>query len=588
MKKTGKHIGLILLAWFCTGLVTAQDPAFTATVDKNPVSVDDVFSLELTLQNARGDIAAPDLSDFTIVFGPSRSSSIRIINGEQTSTMSLTYTMRPKTVGTFEIGIAKAVVNGKVLTSSPIELKVVKGSSTSTTPSAPSTTREQTRPSGDKNLMVRIQLSQYRAYKGEGIVATYVLLSRYPNIDLGDVEFPTLNGFWSENVKTDQTSWERDMETVDGVAYRKAILRRQVLFPQRAGTLKIGAFTLEGRVNRSFFNPGSEVKVRSNEPSIQVMPLPDPEPRSFNGAVGSFTITADIDRQEVAANEAIKLKLTVSGHGNLNLINAPKIDFPEDFETYDPEINDRISIGAGGVRGTRTYTYLAIPRYAGTYEIPEIKFTYFNPESGQFNTSSKGPFTIQVSDATGLVPGPGAPIAKSRVETRGTDVRYIITDSGSLSPRGKMFFGTATYWFALIAPMVIFFGFVLLHRKQAELAGDVVGRKRRRAKRIAKQRLKAAEQSLKSGAGKDFYAEVFRALFGYLSDKMNIAPGELSKATIAAELHGRNVNEATIEEVLYVITTSEQARFSPTGQTADELFYRRTVSLIEKLEEVIR
>ncbi len=576
------------MAWLCTVMASAQDPVFTASVDKNPVSVDDVFSLELTLENARGNITAPDLSQFTVVFGPSRSSSVRIINGEQSSTMSLTYTMRPKTTGTFEIGIAKAMVNGKVLTSSPIELQVIKGASTSSTPSPPSAPREQARPAGDKNLMVRIQLSKHRAYKGEGIVATYILLSRYPNIDLGDVEFPTLNGFWSENVKTDQTSWERDLETVDGVAYRKAILRRQVLFPQRAGTLKIDAFTLAGRVNRSFFNPGTEINVRSNAPAIEVLPLPDPEPRSFDGAVGTFTITAEIDRQELSANEAINLKLTISGRGNLNLITAPKIDFPEDFETYDPETTDRISIGAGGVRGTRTYHYLAIPRYAGTYEIPEIKFTYFDPDKGQFVTEANGPYNIKVADAGGLVPGPGAPIAKSRVETRGTDVRYIITDSSSLTPRGKIFFGTGFYWFALIAPIVIFLGFVVFHRRQAELAGDVVGRKRRRAKRIAKQRLKAADQALKVGAGKDFYAEVFRALFGYLGDKMNIAPGELSKVTIAAELHGRDVNEATIEEVLHVITTAEQARFSPTGQTADELFYRRTVSLIEKLEEVIR
>lgn len=577
----------VLLAFLMAGFAKAQDPVFTASVDKNPVGLNDVFSLEITLENARGEITPPDLSDFSVIFGPARSSSLRIINGRQSSTLSLTYTMRPRSVGTFEIGIAKVTVNGKVLTTSPIKVEVVEGSSRPSAQSPTGATRGSVQEREDPNIMVRIELSKNRAYKGEGIVATYVLLSRYTNFNLRDVNFPTLDGFWSENVQSDQTRWERTLVTVNGLSYRKAVVRRQVLFPQRTGTLKLEPFSLTGMVNRSFINPGTEVDVRSNSPTIEVLPLPRPEPETFHGAVGNLETGVSIDRTEVEANEAIKLKINVTGTGNLKLISAPEISFPKDFEVYDPEITDRINIGAGGVRGARTFTYLIIPRYAGSYQIPEINLTHFDPGKKDYVTTTHGPFDIEVSGSQAGASAPGAAVAKSRVENSATDIRYIVTDSDRLERKGQMFFGKFGYWTLLSAPPILLVVFVFVMRRREELEGDVVGKMRRRAKRVAKSRLKTAENALKASESKQFYAEVSRALFGYLSNKLGIPPGQLTKSGIADELRRRKISEEVIEEVMHVLTVAEQARFSPTKQEADEMFYRRSAALIEKLEELI-
>ena len=588
MKKIGRHswiafLGLVLFPLFSWG----QGATLTATVDKNPVSVNDVFTLKITLTNGKGNIETPDLNDFRVVFGPSRSSSYRIVNGRQSSAITFSYTLRPKQTGTFEIGVAKASVDGKVLTTSPIKVEVVKGASSSSS-SASQGSRGATQSSAPKstnqNLMVRIQLSKSNVYKGEQVVVSFSLLSRYNNIDLGEMDFPTLDGFWTEEFPEQETTWEPTLEVINGMQYRKAILRQLVVFPQRPGTFEIDPLTLSANVNRSFFNPGESITVRSNTPRITVNALPDEAPESFNGAVGNFDFSATVDKTEVKANEAINLKVKVTGSGNLSLIDEPDFQFPEDFEVYDPETDDRISVSTGGVRGSRTFQYLIIPRYPGEYTIPELEFSFFNTNTGKYQAAKAGPFNFSISDDAGNVPAAGAPRAKNIVEQSGLDIRYIITDENLLRAPRSQFFGTPLFWAGSAGPFALLIIFLIYHQRKEALDKDVRGRRKRGASKMARKRLKAAEGALKSGDSQLFYQEIFKALYGYLGDKLGIPIGELSRQKILAELQRNELKEATVNDVMYVIDTCETARFAPVTETSDEVFYNRTAELIENLE----
>ena len=568
--------------------LAAQDVSFYASVSRNPVATGETLTYTITLENGRGNISAPDLSDLNVVFGPSTSSNFRIINGRQTSSMTLSYTMRPMRTGKFTIGSASVVVEGKRLTTDPIEVEVTRGTSQSNRSGTASGNTATATPSSDSNLLVQVQLSKRKVYLGEEILATFVILTRYRNLEVSETNFPALPGFWSEEVKMDQASWEREYTMIDGVPYRKAVIRRQVLFPQRTGRIEIPPLDVTAVVNRSFFQPGTEIKVKSNAPTVTVMPLPEKAPESYDGAVGDYEFTAELDRVDVPANEAINLKLTISGRGNLTLVNGPKVQFPADFEAYDPETKDRINVGAGGVRGSRSFQYLIIPRYPGDYEIPEIKFSFFNPSDGKYQTITRGPFNIHVSGTPGEASSGGGMRSQNIVKQSNEDIRYIETDAERLKADGSHFFGSPLYFVLLVLPFVIFAGFVLFRKKREADAFDVEGTRKRKATRMARKRLKSAAGALKSNDSKLFYAEIFKALYGYLSDKLGIPGSLLSRQVIADNLRDRGVDEDLIHQLTRTLEDCEMARFSSTEKMGDENFYSQTVKLITKLDSKIK
>jgi len=588
LKKTGKYIGFILFL-FLTLVSYGQEVSFYATVDKNPVRMSDVFSYKITLVNGRGNITPPDLDDFNLVFGPSQSSQYSLSNGRQSSTLTLSYTLRPLKTGTFKIGQAKVQVDGKTYTSDPIEVKVIEGDSKSGLGNNSNSNQAQ-KPkasSKDENIILRINVSKLDAYIGEQITATYVLFTRYQNLDVGDMRFPTLNGFWTEDLKDEKASWQRDYEIIKGVPYRKAILKRQVLFPQRSGELKIESMEIEGRINRSFFNPGKAVTIVSNAPKINVKALPGGAPETFKGAVGSYKFNVDIDETELKANEAINLKIDISGTGNLPLTEAPEIEFPSDFEVYDPEVNDRINVSANGVSGRRRFQYLIIPRYPGEYEIDKISFSYFNPGAGKYQTKSAGPFKFAIEGEGGSVPTT-AERRKNRVTPAANDIRYIFTNPQDLMLKGKMLYGTVGFYTLLGSPFVLLLIFLVFRKRKESLEQDITGTRRRRANRMAKQRLKEAQRALKQNDSKAFFAEVSNALYGYLEDKLVIPKSQLSKPIITDKLKSRNVDQADIDNLFKTLELCEMARFASMDSSNEKSIFEQTVSLIETLENKLK
>ena len=567
--------------------VKAQQITAEATVDKNPVSVDDSFKFTITLSNTKGTITPPDFKDFSVAYGPIQSSSFQNVNGQQSSNITLTYALIPKRIGTFKIGKATINSGGKVYETAPVEIKVIEGESQNK--SSQGTVKSNAQSTGNDNLLLRINLSKSKVYQGEQFVVTYNLYSLYNNIQIIDFQLPSFNGFWTEEVKISESSWETKLETINGKNYRKAILKRQILFPQRSGKLSLETMTVNCLVNRGFFNNGQEVKVVSNKPVVEVIPLPAAnKPADFSGTVGAYTFDVNVDKKNVKENEAINLLVKISGNGNLKLTEEPKINFPADFEVYDPKISDKINVGSSGMSGSRTFEYLVVPRHAGEFQLNPIVFNYFDLETKSYKTKTSGDLKFIIEKGDGTVSTTYSPVNKEDVSVVGQDIRYIKTNSGGLKEKNNHFFGSFIFYSLFLLPVFLFLLFLFVRNKNIKENSDVNAVKRKSANRLARKRLVVAEKALKQKNEKVFYQELSKALYGYLGDKLNIPLADLSKEKIRESLMNHSIDNANTTEVIGMIERCEMARFAPVSDLTADQVYSETVSLIEKIESQIK
>jgi BatD DUF11 like domain len=588
MIKTKYKCFIYLLVLFFSGKVLAQQINVDATVDKNPVSVDDSFKFIITLSNTKGTITPPDFKDFSIAYGPIQSSSFQNINGQQSSNITLTYALIPKKIGTFKIGKASISANGKIYETTPVEIKVIQGES-SQNKSNQSTAKSNVQASGNENLLLRINLSKSKVYQGEQFVVTYNLYSLYNNIQIINFELPSFNGFWTEEVKISESSWESQLESINGKNYRKAILKRQVLFPQRNGKLSLEAMTVNCMVNRGFFSNGQEIKVVSNKPTVEVLPLPsNGKPADFAGTVGTYSYEVSTDKNSVKENEAINLTVKIAGNGNLKLIEEPKINFPADFEVYEPKINDKINIGAGGMSGSRIFEYLIVPRHAGEFQLNPVTFSYFDLDSKTYKTKTSGDLKFIIEKGDGSATTTYSPVNKEEVSVVGQDIRYIKNNTDNLTDKNNLFFGSFLFYTLLSLPALAFFLFLFIRNKNRKENSDVNSVKKRKANQLARKRLILAEKALNQNKDTLFYQEISKALYGYLGDKLNIPLADLSKEKIKINLINQSIDEANAKEVIEMIERCEMARFAPVSDLTAQQVYNETVALIGKIESQIK
>lgn len=584
---------LALIGFFAGFTLFGQDVSFSASVNKNPVGVNDNFSLTLTLNNADGDILAPDISDFILLYGPGSSTSIQFVNGKRSSSYAYTYTLKPKAEGNFKIGPFKAKANGKTYSSNVIDFKVVKGQPAQVNQQnkGNSATQQPTAISGNQdNLIIKIKLNKSRIYVGEAVLATFVLYSRYQSLELQEFESPAFNGFWAEELENKRASWDDKIEVIDGKQYRKATLRQVVLIPQHAGNIKINKIKLSALVNASFFNRGSLVETYSNAPVIKVKPLPEGKPADFSGAVGSFELKAKTSEVEINTNDALNFVVEVKGSGNLKLVNAFNVQFPGDFEKYDPKSSENISVNQNGMNGVKKWDYLLIPRHEGNYEIPSLRFSYFDLKTKKYKTISAPAIPIKVNKGNNSVEAAGGLVYsspnKQDFQLLDEDIRYINNSTPLFIPNGQYLFGSFRYYAMFFAPALFFIGFVFIRRKVEDASKDVVGRKMKRAQKKAFHHLKLAENEKKKD-GQDFYDHVSTALYGYIRDKVNMGNAELNKSVIEDRLKEKNLDPALIKDFLYVTETCEMARFAPIGDVSKQELIDRSKEIIVQIEKKI-
>ena len=523
-----KYIVLFWLCCLCAGMRAAVQVTASAP---DVVEEGEQFRLSFTVNTQDvSDFRWAEPEGFSIDMGPSRSSqsSFQMINGKTSQSSSITYTyiLSALKEGTYTLPVATATVGGKQYQSKALSIKVLPGSGAGTQGNRPGGGRHermQTQDAGakitGKDLFVTVTADKQRLYEQEAVVLTYKV---YSLVNLSQLAggMPDLEGFHTQEIPLPQQK-SLKMETHNGRTYGTVVWRQYVLFPQRSGKLTIPSIKFEGIVvqqNRNidpidaFFNGGSamvEVKKTIVAPALtlQVDPLPSPRPENFSGAVGKFNISASLTPSEVKANDALTLRVTVSGNGNMKLMKAPTVDFPKDFETYDAKITDQTKVGQNGVSGNKVFDYLAVPRHAGKYTVPAVEFCYFDTAEKAYKTVKTESFEVNVAKGKG---GGGSVnyTNKEDVELLASDIRYIHQGNVQLQQKGEAYYGTAAYVWSYLIPLLVAIVLVIVFRKQAMENANVARMRNKKANKVAAKRLKQAAMLLKTNKPAEFYDEV--------------------------------------------------------------------------------
>lgn len=608
-----KVLGFILLFFSCLA-VNSQNVEFTASAP-SVVEVGEQFRLSYSLNQKGSNLQIPTLEGFDLLMGPSvsSSSSFSSINGKVSQSISYiyTYVLEGTKEGTFQIPAATVVVNGKEYRSNAVAIQVVKGSGGSAGTSSGQREKRAAQPDvtaaiNEGNLFVKVDVSRRNLYIGESLVATIKVYSKVDLVRFGRSKFPSFDGFLAEEIPTPQQI-ELVRETYDGKIYNVGTIRKVLLFPQHTGEITIEPFELECIVrqqlanSRSFFDDffGNYRDVRamriSKPVKIHVRELPlEGRPLGFGGAVGNIALRTSVSADSLKANDALTYKVVFSGNGNLKLQETPKISFPPDFESYEPKIIKDIKVGENGMSGSVTYEYLLIPRYAGDYKIPALTFSYFDPSTHSYRTVAGQEYRIHVEKGTESNREDGVmavqSFKKEDVRQLGKDIRYIRTGSLHLRPAGSSFFGTTIYWLAFIVPFVLFVVGIVLNRRRIKANADLARVKNKVANKMARKRMKAAAAAMKAHDSELFYDEVLKAMWGYVSYKLNIDKAELSRDNISELLSQKNVSEEMIREFIGLLDTCEYARYAPVGNPDQEMdkFYKDGIAVITKMDKAIR
>ncbi|MGB3947355.1 MAG: BatD family protein [Bacteroidia bacterium] len=580
----------------------------TAQASKTKVAVGETFQISFSINTNGSGFKAPSLNDFDIYSGPNQSTSMSFINGSMSQSITYSYVIAAKKEGKFTIGSASMNAGGTTVQSNSLTIEVVKGNASAQNQSNTSVPSQNPTPVNSENigdnLFVKTIVSKTKAYLGEQITVTHKVYTRYQLRGFQDIKFPDYRGFWSQEAPSNQQIQVVN-ENIDGINYQVGELKRTYVFAQRSGKLEIEPMNIECVVRKQsnkrprdifeqFFGGGYEdavYTVKSKPVQIEIIPLPETnKPSDFSGAVGNYSFKAQLSKDKIKANDAINLTITITGKGNIKLVDPLKINFPEDFETYDAKTKENISANGGGVSGSKTFDYLIIPRHGGDYKIDQINFSYFDPEKKQYITLPSPEFNIQVEkgkdeDATANVFNPRS---KEDVKILGKDIRYIKTNNIELKPKNNFFFGSGLFYTGIATPFLAFIGFLFIRKKSIENNKDIVSVKSRKATKMAKKRLILAEKHLKENNKELFYIEIFKALYGYTSDKLNIPVAELNKEHISEKLKNNNVTANTTKELIEILDNCEYARYAPSAVSGNlSNIYNTTVELITKIESEI-
>ncbi|MBP5219000.1 MAG: BatD family protein [Bacteroidales bacterium] len=569
----------------------------------------------------------PPGDHFQLVWGPQRgtSSSVQIINGKRTSSRQTTYTyiLMPKGTGSFQIPAATAYVGDEQISSSPFSIQVVtdasssqgaqsSGSSSSGQSSSGSSSSSGSRQASSSgeiaagDLFLRLSLSRSEVVIGEPITATLKLYQRVDIAGFENAKFPTFNGFWSQETYA-PTNIEFKRESFDDKIYSSAVLRTYVLIPQQAGTITIDPAELVCLVNirvgsgssnsvfDSFFQDEYRtIRKRITTPAqkVRVNALPAGQPASFGGGVGNFGISARLTSDELKTHDAASLILTVSGRGNVALLEDPKVNFPPDFEVYDTKVSENTDKSTGGTSGSKTFEFPFIPRSAGEFTIEPVEYSYYDVNAGKYVTLRTEPMSLKVtkgkgSDASSAIISPG--VERRDVKSLAGDIRFISTKKPAFRKEGSFFVLSPLFW--LLTALLLLSALVaaLVLRKAAAMKADVALTKNRKATKMARKRLKQAGEYLDKNLYTAFYEELHKALLGFTSDKLNMDMSELNKDNISAALTDGGVSEESAKAFTDLLDSCEFARYSPdAGHEAMQTHYDSAVKVISDIDSSYR
>ena len=555
-----------------------------AFLSQNPVPVNGQFVLNVEVsgsQSTEGDPALPDLSAFADYLGSGTSTSMQFVNGRMSTSHTIQYRFLATQEGTFEIGPVTVRVDGQDLRTEPMAIEV------SPAPAAGAGGRGGAGPragAGDgissDDLFLAATLSEEQVYVNQPVVVEYRIFTRVDVEGVSVVRQPGTAGFWVEELAAAQ---RQEQMVRNGVQYASQVIRRVALFPTSAGPKRVEPLVLEAqvRVQRrspfgrdpfgdpfggfggSLFGRRRPVSVASNALDLDVLPAPPGAPASYSGFVGSLAVSAGVDRTEAETNDALTLRLDVSGSGNIRTLPEPTLDLPPAFEVYPPEMSEEVEPAADGVRGRRVYEYVIVPREPGEVTIPPVELAYLDPGRGVYAVASSDPIDLIVTGDPGPAPVLPGGRARTAVDLQREDIRFIRIAAPTFRTRGGSLFRSAGFWTIAVLPLVALAGAVAVRRHRDRLAGDVAWARSRRASKVARRRLARAESLCAPDRHREFHAEVGRAMQGFLGDKLNVAEAGLIHGEMRAALGARGVEATIADAYLDCLERCDRERFAP-------------------------
>ena len=577
---------------------------FTASVNDNTVADNERFQITFTFSgnsiNNLSKFTPPAFSNFMILSGPNQSTSIQIINGAQSASLSYTYVVQPKGIGNFTIESASIDQSGNTYRTEPIKITVVKGADK---PKQQNDKSQVSEKEISENLYIRAIVDKVKVFKGEQVSVVYKLYTRLSIASqMGVNKLPQYQGFWAEELET-SGNINFTTEIVEGKQFRVGVLKKVALFPTQTGTLEVTPFEItvpiqiqKQRSGKSiwddfFGDPFGrseiyEFNAKSNIVKIQVEPLPPGQPDSFKGAVGDYSFEAKLNSTTVKSNEPLTLNLNVSGTGNIKLLEMPEINLPNGFEKYEPKLNEQIN-RTGKVSGSKTGEFLFVPRVVGIREIPPIEFSYFDPGKKKYISLKSDPFKIDIKPADKQASTEIS--GKEDIKELGTDIRFIKTDYDDITVKEDYVFNSPGFLVASILPVVFGVGLIGWKRRYDKLHGNVVLLRYQKAQKVAKNRLKMAKKLLDTQDHKKFYTELSSALFGYLEDKLHINKSEFTIEKASDELRHHNISDELINDLKSGAEKCEFVRFAPGAEksAAMQEMYNEIADVIINLEKNI-
>lgn len=612
--------------------VTLHGQALTVKVSKTKAAVGELIQLSYIMQGNATEFEPPDLKAFRVEEGPSQSQSVSIINGVMTHSTTIYYIIRAKKEGRFTIKPVKAVINNKAVESAAVVIEITAApqitqqnsnvSPYSNSPrqyyNTPQNNSNQVNPlnntatpaaqttTSTRDYFITYSVDKTKAFIGEQIHLAVKLYTRFDARGPDDFQFPTTEGFWKYDAP--KTSTVRSVrENVDGVNYDVFVIFENFLFPQKAGEITIEPTTMKCRILKPIEKTGNswedfmnfglarEVPVTlSTQPlKITVEALPETQTNNeFNGAVGEYTLKSEINRSRVNENDALNMRVTVNGRGNLKLIDPPKLEVSDNFEVYEPTTEENIAVDAAGVNGSKTYDYTIVARNACTDTIPAINFTFFDDNARKFVSLNTGSFPVTVDPAD---PSQQAEVVSNFAakNSNGTpdapeQLRAIKT-APVLALQDHSVFGSWPFYITLAAVPLGFIGFLLVYRRRQKREADVAGTRIRLAGKIARQRLAVAGDAMAKNEPQRFYEELSKALYGYLAWKTGLQHSEFSQEGIKTILTRKQVSEHTISNLVRLIAAAEFARYAPVA-AGDSLQqqYEEAENCINALEKELQ
>ncbi len=584
----------------------------TASVSANKITLDQTFELTFTANGKMSSFNPPDLSDFIILSGPNQSTSIQMINGNFSQSISYSYILKPRKAGTFTIGPAEARVNGKKVNSNTIQIEVLPSGQKPSTQNQPQESQKREKSIDEKikdNIFIKALVSKSSVFEGEQIILTYKL---YQRIELyqPQIKLPSYKGFWIEDINLKNIP--ATYENVNGVRYSVQTFKQSILIPQKTGTLTIEPLTIEGIVQvqtrakrRSFFDfddffndpfgfdPFGSVKnypvtLKSNPITIKVKPLPQPQPPEFSGLVGNVNLSATANTENLKTGEPVTLKITVSGSGNLSILSPFELDLPSDIETYEPKTHQFINKNAGGISGSVSFEYLLIPQVKGVFKIPPVKLVYFNPENHKYITLTTDEILLHVTQGEEkkqniTLEG----VEKREIELRGKDIQFIRLNTPS-KPY-KPFFGSLLFFILLALPVLLFIVFLMAYRWLQDRWADKVKLNQKKARKKALSSLKKAYQMLKKQDDQLFYDTIYKSINQYLINKLNINPASFTRSIALEKLKEQKVSEVILNDLNSLLDECEFNRYAPAAERkSNREIYDKALDVITRIEKELK